>query len=135
MTSLTFLERLAGGPILCDGAMGTQLYARSASLESSFEALNLTRPELVSDVHGAYLAAGAEIVESNTFGANRFKLTEHHRVHQVSEINAAGVRLARQAVESAGRAAFVAGSVGPLGVLLAPTGPLAPEEANAAFRE
>ena len=135
MTEHAFLERLTRGPILGDGAMGTQLYARSASPESSFEALNLTRPEIVSDVHSAYLAAGAEIVESNTFGANRFKLAEHHLAHQVGEINAAGVRLARQAVESAGRAAFVAGSVGPLGVLLAPTGPLAPEEAHAAFRE
>jgi methionine synthase I (cobalamin-dependent) len=67
VTNQNFLDRLAHGPILCDGAMGTQLYARGASLESSFEALNLTRPELVSDVHRAYLAAGAEIIESNTF--------------------------------------------------------------------
>ena len=142
MTNQNFLDRLARGPILCDGAMGTQLYARQrsplgggASLESSFEALNLTRPELVSDVHRAYLAAGAEIIESNTFGANRFKLAERSLAHQVAEINAAGVRLARQAVESAGRTAFVAGSIGPLGVRLAPTGPLSTEEAHAAFQE
>ena len=142
MTNQNFLDRLARGPILCDGAMGTQLYARQrsplgggASLESSFEALNLTRPELVSDVHRAYLAAGAEIIESNTFGANRFKLAERSLAHQVAEINAAGVRLARQAVESAGRTAFVAGSIGPLGVRLAPTGPLSTEEAHAAFHE
>ncbi len=135
MTNQAFLDRLARGPILCDGAMGTQLYARGAPLESSFESLNLTRPELVADVHRAYLAAGAEIIESNTFGANRFKLAEHNLAHQVAEINAAGVRLARQAVESAGRSVFVAGSVGPLGVRLAPTGPLSPEEARAAFRE
>ena len=135
MTSLTFLDRLARGPVLCDGAMGTQLYARGAAFESSFEALNLTRPELVSDIHRAYLAAGAEIVETNTFGANRFKLAEYNLAQQVAEINAAGVQLARQAVESARRTAFVAGSVGPLGVRLAPTGPLELEEANAAFRE
>jgi homocysteine S-methyltransferase len=142
VTNQNFLDRLARGPILCDGAMGTQLYARQrsplgggASLESSFEALNLTRPELVSDVHRAYLAAGAEIIESNTFGANRFKLAERSLAHQVAEINAAGVRLARQAVESAGRTAFVAGSIGPLGVRLAPTGPLSTEEAHAAFHE
>jgi len=142
VTNQNFLDRLARGPILCDGAMGTQLYARQrsplgggASLESSFEVLNLTRPELVSDVHRAYLAAGAEIIESNTFGANRFKLAERSLAHQVAEINAAGVRLARQAVESAGRTAFVAGSIGPLGVRLAPTGPLSTEEAHAAFQE
>ncbi len=135
MTSQAFLDRLARGPVLCDGAMGTQLYARGAAFESSFEALNLTRPELVSDIHRAYLAAGAEIVETNTFGANRFKLAEYNLAQQVAEINAAGVQLARQAVESAGRTAFVAGSVGPLGVRLAPTGPLELEEANAAFRE
>ena len=135
MLGQAFLDRLARGPILCDGAMGTQLYARGAAFESCFEALNLTRPELVSDIHRAYLAAGAEIVETNTFGANRFKLTECNLAHQASEINAAGVRLARRAVESAGRTAFVAGSVGPLGVRLAPTGPLSPEEANVAFRE
>jgi homocysteine S-methyltransferase len=115
--------------------MGTQLYARGVSFESSFEALNLTRPDLVSDIHRAYLAAGADILETNTFGANRFKLAEHNLAAQVAEINAAGAQLARQAIESAGRTAFVAGSVGPLGVRLAPTGPLTPEEAHAAFRE
>jgi methionine synthase I (cobalamin-dependent)/5,10-methylenetetrahydrofolate reductase len=135
MSEQLFLDRLARGPILCDGAMGTQLYARGASFESCFEALNLTRPELVSDIHRAYLAAGAEIIETNTFGANRFKLAEHNLADQVAEINAAGVQLARQAVESAGRTAFVAGSIGPLGVRLAPTGPLTPEEARAAFRD
>jgi methionine synthase I (cobalamin-dependent)/5,10-methylenetetrahydrofolate reductase len=135
MSEQLFLDRLARGPILCDGAMGTQLYARGASFESCFEALNLTRPELVSDIHRAYLAAGAEIIETNTFGANRFKLVEHSLADQVAGINAAGVQLARQAVESAGRTAFVAGSIGPLGVRLAPTGPLTAEEARAAFSE
>jgi len=135
VTKQAFLDRLAYGPILCDGAMGTQLYAHGASFESCFESLNLTRPELVSDIHRAYLAAGADIIETNTFGANRFKLAEHNLADQVAEINAAGVQLARQAVESAGRTAFVAGSIGPLGVRLAPTGPLTPEEARTAFRE
>jgi len=135
VTKQAILDRLARGPILCDGAMGTQLYARGVSFESSFEALNLTRPDLVSDIHRAYLAAGADIIETNTFGANRFKLAEHNLAAQVAEINAAGVQLARQAIESAGRTAFVAGSIGPLGVRLAPTGPLTPEEAHAAFRE
>jgi len=135
MTSQSFLERLARDPILCDGAMGTQLYAHRASFEASFESLNLTRAELVSDIHRAYLAAGAEIIETNTFGANRFKLDEHNLADQVAAINAAGVQLARQAVESARRTAFVAGSVGPLGMRLAPTGPLDPAEATTAFRE
>jgi len=135
MSEPSFLDRLARGPILCDGAMGTQLYALGASFESCFESLNLTRPEMVSDIHRAYLAAGAEIIETNTFGANRFKLAEHNLADQVAEINAAGVQLARRAVESAGRTAFVAGSIGPLGMRLAPTGPLTPEEARTAFRD
>jgi methionine synthase I (cobalamin-dependent)/5,10-methylenetetrahydrofolate reductase len=135
VTHPSFLDRLARGPILCDGAMGTQLYARGAAFESCFEALNLARPELVSDIHRAYLAAGAEIIETNTFGANRYKLAEHNLADQVVEINSAGVRLARQAVESAGRTAFVAASVGPLGVRLAPTGPLDAKEAFDAFHE
>ena len=135
MSSNIFLDRLSHGPVLCDGAMGTQLYARGAAFESSFESLNLTRSDLVSDIHRAYLAAGAEIIETNTVGANRFKLAEHNLAHRVAEINATGVGLARQAVESAGRTAFVAASVGPLGVRLAPTGPLEVEQANVAFRE
>jgi len=130
MPHQSFVERLALGPLLCDGAMGTQLYARGVPFEAAFESLNLTRPELVADVHRAYLAAGADLLETNTFGANRFKLGE-----PVAAINAAGAQLARQAVVSAGRTAFVAGSVGPLGVRLAPTGPLSPEDASAAFRE
>src|SRR5512138_2310316 len=134
MSGQMFLERLARGPMLCDGAMGTQLYAHGASFESSFEALNLTRPELVADIHRAYLAAGAEILETNTFGANPWKLADNGLAGEVREINTAGARLARQAVEASGRVAFVAGSIGPLGVRLRPTGPLGPSEAKAAFR-
>jgi homocysteine S-methyltransferase len=129
------VDRLAHGPLLCDGAMGTLLYTHGATFGSCFEALNLARPELVADIHRAYLAAGADLIEANTFGANRWKLAEHNLAGQVAEINAAGVRLARQAVESSGRAAFVAASVGPLGVRLAPTGPLSVSEAHEAFHE
>jgi methionine synthase I (cobalamin-dependent) len=95
------LERLAAGPLLADGAMGTVLYASGASLDESFDALNLTRPDLVLDVHRAYLEAGADLLETNSFGANRFKLEGFGLAEKVREINKAAVRLAREARESA----------------------------------
>jgi methionine synthase I (cobalamin-dependent)/5,10-methylenetetrahydrofolate reductase len=129
------LDRLAAGPILADGATGTMLYAAGASLDESFDALNLTRPDLVLGVHRAYLDAGADLIESNSFGANRFKLEPFGLADRVREINRKAVRLAREAREISGRPALVAGSVGPLGRTLAPFGTLAPEAARAAFRE
>ena len=130
-----FLERLQRGPILCDGAMGTQIYARGISFEHCYDELNLSQPEAILDIHRGYVEAGAEILETNTFGANRFRLIEHELEHQIAEINHAGVRLARQAAsESRGSApVYVAGSIGPLGVRLAPLGRVSPAEAFAAF--
>ncbi len=134
MTSDAFLERLNRGPILCDGAMGTMLYQRTGTFDHSFDELNLSHPEWVTEIHRAYIEAGAEIVETNTFGANCFRLMEHRLADQVADINAAGVRLARAAAELAGRPVFVAGSIGPTGARLAPTGVITPDEARAAFR-
>lgn len=133
-----FLQRLERGPLplLSDGAMGTQLHARGVSLAACFDALNVTHPQLVADIHRAYLVAGAEIVQTNTFGANRFKLARHELESQLATINRAGVDLARRvAAEFTGREVFIAGDVGPLGVRLAPFGRVQLEEARAAFAE
>jgi methionine synthase I (cobalamin-dependent)/5,10-methylenetetrahydrofolate reductase len=131
----TFSEAIQQGPLLCDGAMGTLLHGYGISLEASLDATNLSRPELVLRAHSEYLAAGAEVIETNTFGANRIKLEEHDLVGQVHEINAAGARLARQAMALSGRHAFVAGSIGPLGKGMAPFGPISSATARAAFQE
>jgi methionine synthase / methylenetetrahydrofolate reductase(NADPH) len=132
-------EIFADRPMLADGAMGTVLYARGIFINRCYDELNLSDPGLILSVHEEYLQAGAEIIETNTFGANRFRLTRHGLGGKVKEINAAGVRLAREAVEhlkekQAG-AAWVAGSVGPLGVRLEPLGKTGLDEARAAFAE
>jgi homocysteine S-methyltransferase len=129
----------ADRPVLADGAMGTVLYARGVFINRCYEELNLSDANLILSVHEEYLQAGAEILETNTFGANRFRLDRHGLSGKVDEINAAGVRLARQAVErlkekQAGEA-WVAGSVGPLGVRLEPLGKTGLDEAHAAFAE
>lgn len=133
--SESFLSRLAHGPILCDGAMGTLLYSKGIPFEQCFEELNVSRPALVQEIHTGYLRAGADIIETNTYGANRYKLEAHGLVSQLLEINSAGVRLARASALAAGRPAFVAASIGPLGAQLAPVGAITREEAHAAFRE
>ena len=131
-----FQDWLASGePILADGAMGTQLHARGIPFDACFDELNLSQPELILDIHREYLEAGARIIETNTFGANQHKLSSHRLEHQVMEINAAGVALAQQAIDETGADALVAGSVGPLGVRLAPFGRVKPEEAFEAFHE
>ena len=127
--------RLQAGPLLCDGAMGTVLYARGVSLDACFDVLNLNNPRLVQAIHADYIAAGADLIESNTFGANRFKLAVHGLEGQVREVNRRGVRLARDVRESAGRDVLVLGSIGPLGKYLAPLGGVTAEAARAAFRE
>jgi homocysteine S-methyltransferase len=126
-------------PVLADGAMGTVLYARGIFINRCYDELNLSDPGLILSIHEEYLQAGAEILETNTFGANRFRLARHGLAGKVAEINAAGVRLARQAVEhlrdkQAGEA-WVGGSVGPLGVRLEPLGKTGLDEARAAFAE
>ncbi|HKC99588.1 MAG TPA: bifunctional homocysteine S-methyltransferase/methylenetetrahydrofolate reductase [Methylomirabilota bacterium] len=128
-------RRLAAGPLLCDGAMGTLLYARGVSLDACFDVLNLNNPRVVQSIHADYIAAGADCIETNTFGANRFKLAVHGLERQVREINRRGVALARDVRESSGRDVFVLGSIGPLGKYLAPLGTVTPDEARAAFHE
>ncbi len=132
---IPFLERLTRGPILCDGAMGTMLYARGVPFHHCFDEVNLSRPELVLSIHYDYIKAGAEIIETNTFGANRVKLAEHHLEDRVREINQAGAALARRARRELGASVYIAGSVGPLGQHLFPLGKLPPSEAHAAFQE
>ncbi|MFN3928661.1 MAG: bifunctional homocysteine S-methyltransferase/methylenetetrahydrofolate reductase, partial [Thermoflexus sp.] len=135
VTKLPLLERLAQGPLLADGAMGTMLYARGFSFDRCYEALNIEAPEVVLEIHRAYLQAGAELLETNTFGANRYRLAEHGLADQVGTLNRAAVALARQAAAEVDRPVWIAGSVGPLGVSLAPLGRVKAVEAREAFRE
>jgi methionine synthase / methylenetetrahydrofolate reductase(NADPH) len=128
-----FHSRLLTGPLLADGAMGTLLHARGAAPDECFEALNLARPEMIRKVHEDYIAAGADMITTNTFGANRFKLAARGLEERQDEIISAGAALARDAAASAPRRILVAGSIGPLGVRVAPYGRLQPEQAEAAF--
>ncbi len=135
----SFADIFGSRPVLADGAMGTVLYARGVFINRCYDELNLSDPGLILAVHEEYLQAGAEILETNTFGANRFRLTRHGLAGKVAEINAAGVRLAREAVvhlkdKQAGEA-WVAGAIGPLGVRLEPLGKTGLDEARAAFVE
>src|SRR3990170_2059581 len=122
-------------PVLADGAMGTMLHEGGIDFARCFDELNLIQPDLVQEIHSAYLDAGAQLVMTNTFGANRFRLAEHGLQDQVEEINRAGVELARRAVTEYGQQAWVAADVGPLGVRLAPFGRVDPDEARAAYEE
>ncbi len=134
-----FADIFADRPILADGAMGTVVYGRGIFINRCYDELNLTDPALILSIHEEYLQAGAEILETNTFGANRFRLARHGLGGKVAEINSAGVRLARQAVEhlkdKQASEGWVAGSVGPLGVRLEPLGKTGLDEARAAFAE
>jgi methionine synthase I (cobalamin-dependent)/5,10-methylenetetrahydrofolate reductase len=121
-----------GRPHLFDGAMGTMLYARGVYINRCYDELSLTQPDLVRDIHRAYVKAGAEIVETNTYGANRAKLTRHGLEDRLRDINLAAARVARDA---AGERACVAGAIGPLGVRIEPYGPTSLDEARAHFRE
>ena len=130
-----FSRHLAERPLLCDGAMGTLLYARGVSMDACFDLLNLNNPRLVQSIHADYIAPGADCIETNTFGANRFKLAVHGLSDDVRGINLRGAKLARDVRESAGRDVLVLGSMGPLGKYLTPLGTVTPPEARAAFRE
>ncbi len=111
----SLLEQLQKRPLLCDGAMGSLLYARGIPYEQCFDALNLTQPEFIQSIHREYISAGAQIIETNTFGANRTKLEAYNLDERVREINKGAVRLAREAREITGQPVFIAGAVGPSG--------------------
>jgi methionine synthase I (cobalamin-dependent)/5,10-methylenetetrahydrofolate reductase len=128
-----FLTRIGQGPLLCDGAMGTLLYAKGIFLNRSYDELNLSQPDLVRGIHRDYAAAGADILETNTFGANAVRLAHHGLADKTREINLAGARLARAEAEPKG--VLVAGSVGPLGIRIEPLGKTSLAEARATFAE
>ena len=127
-----FREELSTRVLVCDGAMGTMLYAKGIFLNRSFDELNLTQPDVVAEVHQAYVRAGADVIETNTFGANRVKLAPFNLGDQVKAINAQGARIARHAAREQ---AYVAGSIGPLGIRIEPWGKTGVDEAEAYFRE
>jgi len=130
---MTFHDLLTDArPHLFDGAMGTMLYQKGIFINRCYDELNLREPELVKEVHRSYVKAGAELIETNTFGANRFKLAQFGLEERVREINARAAELAR---EAAGGRALVGGAIGPLGIRIEPYGPTSLDEARAAFRE
>src|SRR5690242_886926 len=128
----SFLEAIDERVLVCDGAMGTMLYAKGVFINRCFDALNLTDADRVAEVHQDYIRAGADVIETNTFGANRIKLRSFGLADQLHEINLQGARIARQA---AGENAYVAGAIGPLGIRIEPWGKTGKDEAEAYFRE
>ncbi|MBK9164321.1 MAG: bifunctional homocysteine S-methyltransferase/methylenetetrahydrofolate reductase [Acidobacteria bacterium] len=128
-----FRELLASDSVFVfDGAVGTRLYDKGVYINRSYDELNLTSPDLVREVHAEYVKAGADVIETNSFGATRHKLQQYGLESRLREINIAAARLAR---EAAGDKAFVAGAIGPLGLRIEPFGPTSFEEARALFRE
>ncbi|MBL7994264.1 bifunctional homocysteine S-methyltransferase/methylenetetrahydrofolate reductase [bacterium] len=134
-----FLEILRERILICDGAMGTQLYDKGITFDHCFDAINMSHPQLIRDIHSAYIDAGADIIETNTFGGNRFRLTHHGFEDKLDDINRTAANLAREVADrkkiELGRDVFVAGSVGPLGKPLEPIGKIKHEEARAYFAE
>ena len=127
------LFRLQKSPVLCDGAMGTLLYGKGIFINRCYDELNLSQPDLIGEIHHEYLQAGAEIIETNTFGANSFRLARHSLTGHVHEINLQGARIAHSAAKSFD--AWVAGSVGPLGIRIEPLGKTSFDEARQSFRQ
>lgn len=131
-----FLDLLsASTTLLADGAMGTMLHARGVGFDKCFDELNIANPAAVAEIHRAYIEAGAQLIITNTFGANRFKLTKHGLQEDVKEINCKGVELAKRVVAASFKDVLIAGDVGPLGVRIAPFGRVQPEQAREAFAE
>ena len=132
MPQTPFLQELDSRVLVCDGAMGTMLYGRGIFLNRSFDELNLTQPDLVAEIHQGYVRAGAEVLETNTFGANRIKLGAFGLSERVHAINVQGVKIARHAAREQ---AYVAGALGPLGIRVEPWGKTGVDEAEEYFRE
>src|SRR5579872_4320951 len=131
--STDLLARIKQSAVLCDGAMGTLLYAKGIFINRCYDELNLSQPDLIQGIHQDYLHAGAEVIETNTFGGNSFRLSRHGCGDKVREVNLSGARLARDAAKSF--QALVAGAVGPLGVRIEPLGKLGRDEARDCFRQ
>ena len=125
-----YLERLKAGVVLFDSAMGTMLYDKGVFINRCFEEVNLTNPQMVGEIHAANVEAGAQVLTTNSFGANPIKLKGYNLADQTEEINRKSVEIAR---EYAGDELYVAGSVGPLGQRLEPIGKINPIEAEEAF--
>ena len=132
MAKPTFLDAVDQRVLVCDGAMGTMLYAKGIFLNRSFDELNLTQPDLVAEVHQAYIRAGADVIETNTFGANRIKLGTFGLADRTHAINLQGARIARHAAREH---VYVAGAIGPLGIRIEPWGKTGVDEAEEYFRE
>jgi methionine synthase / methylenetetrahydrofolate reductase(NADPH) len=128
----SFLSAIDNRVLVCDGAMGTMLYAKGVFINKSFDALNVTQPDLVAEVHQDYVLAGADIIETNTFGANRIKLGSFGIADKLHDINVQGAKIARHAARDR---AYVAGSIGPLGIRIEPWGKTGVDEARDYFRE
>ncbi|MDY6872900.1 MAG: bifunctional homocysteine S-methyltransferase/methylenetetrahydrofolate reductase [Chloroflexota bacterium] len=132
-----FIQRLnqSPRPIVTDGAMGTLLHGRGVEIDACFDELNLLNPATVAEIHREYIDAGAEVIKTNTFGANRIKLERHGLDDRVAEVNTAAVQLARRVVDASFKDVLIAGDVGPLGLPLAPFGHIQPEEAFEIYEE
>ncbi|HEV2699335.1 MAG TPA: homocysteine S-methyltransferase family protein [Terriglobales bacterium] len=128
-----FLARLKASPVLCDGAMGTLLYSKGIFINRCYDELNVSQPDLIRGIHHEYLQAGAEVIETNTFGGNAVRLERHGLRDKVRDINFHGARLAKEAAKSFD--GWVAGAVGPLGIRIEPLGKMSFQEARDIFRE
>jgi methionine synthase / methylenetetrahydrofolate reductase(NADPH) len=135
MNRSEFKQRIEQGPVLMDGAFGTVLHGRGIEIDQSFDAVNLNDPALVADIHRSYIDAGSDIIETNTFGANRYRLAEHGLQNEVDAINRAAVAIARRVITGSYKDVLLAGSIGPLGVRMAPLGRVTMSEAESAFAE
>jgi methionine synthase I (cobalamin-dependent)/5,10-methylenetetrahydrofolate reductase len=129
---IAFEEYLKENLVLLDGAMGSLIYEKGVFIDKCYDELNLSRPDLIRAIHEEYIRAGARVIETNTYGANRFKLKSHNLFDQIEEINLTGVSLAR---EAAGDTSYVAGSMGPSGREIEPWGETTLEEVFQAYAE
>jgi homocysteine S-methyltransferase len=130
-----FLQALKERPLLADGAMGTLLYTRGASAETCFEQLNLSKQELIQQVHIDYINAGADVIETNSFAGNSIRLAQFGLEEKVWDVNLWAAKVARNAREVAGQPVFVAGAIGPTGKLLSPLGDSTEEQITGAFEQ
>lgn len=110
-----FRKRIENDPVLLDGAFGTLLHSKGVPIDQAFDDINLSNPSMVADIHRDYIDAGADIIETNTFGANRYKLSDFRLQAKVAEINRAGVEIARRVITGSFKNVLLAGSVGPVG--------------------